>query len=189
MNRKWILPVILIAILLLVIYLVSTNISFVDENMLDNSIDYPSDITENLDTIEPNEDIIGTLNIYLIDKSQMQLVKQVRNISIKDLNENTYMSLLENLTISTNNLLNPIPQDCKILSANLQGNLLTIDLSEEFLKQDVSNGLDKLILNSIVTTLTNLKEVNTIKINIQNSSDAMFGQYSLSNMFSKNSFQ
>ena len=189
MNKKLVISIILIAILAVILYFIFTNISFVDEDMLNNSIDYPSHETEDINNVQPNEDIIGTLNVYLVHAKQMQSVKDARSISIKDLNENTYMSLLKNLAISSNNLLNPIPENCKILSANLEGNILKIDLSEEFIQQEVSNGLDKLILNSIVSTLTNLKEVNTIKINIENRTDAMLGQYSLTNMFSKNSFQ
>lgn len=189
MNKKWILTIVLIGILGVILYYVFSNVSFVDENMLDNSIDYPSNNTNEINEIQPQEDIIGTLNIYLVNTKNMELSKETRSISIKDLSENTYMSLLKNLAISSNNLLAPIPDNCKILSADLSGNILTIDLSEEFISQDTKNGLDKLILQSIVTTLTNLKEVNTIKINIENNTDSMFGQYSLANMFSQNSFQ
>ena len=189
MKNKWILPVILIGVLALILYFVFTNISFVDEDMLDNSIDYPSNYTDNESNVKPVEDIIGTLNVYLIDKSEMILVKEARSISIKDLTNDTYMSLLKNLQKSNNKLLAPIPSECKILSANLEGNTLTIDLSEEFITQDTSNGLDKLILNSIVSTLTNLKEVSLVKINVENNTSATFGQYSLTNMFSKNTFQ
>lgn len=189
MNKKWVIPAILIVVLGLLIYFIFTNISFVDEDMLDNSIDYPSENIEDNSNLQPSEDIIGTLNVYLINKNDMQLVKEARSVSIKDLTDDTYMALLKNLSTSSNNLLAPLPAECKILSTNLEGNTLTIDLSEEFTKQDVSNGLDKLILNSIVATLTNLKEVSMVKINIENNTSATLGQYSLTNMFSRNSFQ
>ena len=71
MKNKWILPVILIGVLALILYFVFTNISFVDEDMLDNSIDYPSNYTDNESNVKPVEDIIGTLNVYLIDKSEI----------------------------------------------------------------------------------------------------------------------
>ena len=189
MKNKWIIPTILIVILVLLLYFVFSNITFVDEDMLNNSINYPSENVDNISNIEPNEDIIGTINVYLIDTQEKLLVKEARSISIKDLTEDTYMALLKNLSQGTNKLLAPIPSECKILSTTLEGTTLTIDLSEEFIKQDISNGLDKLILHSIVATLTNLKEVNLIKINIENNTSATFGQYSLTNMFSKNSFQ
>ena len=98
MKNKWIIPTILIVILALLLYFVFSNITFVDEDMLDNSINYPSQNLDNVPSIEPTEDIIGTVNVYLIDTQEKLLVKEARSISINDLTDNTYMALLKNLS-------------------------------------------------------------------------------------------
>ncbi len=181
MFRKIFITVLIVAILFIIGYLIYTNISFVDDT---------EEIVSSSQT-KPSEDIIGDLPIYLINTKNGELEKEVRNISLKKLNSDPYNVILNELKTSSknSNLITPLPISCTIISVNKNGDTLTLELSDDFIKQNTDNNMDKLILQSIVTTITNLKEINNIKFVVNNSTDTMFGQFDLSKTFSNKSFE
>lgn len=107
--------------------------------------------------------------IYLVDKndfvSRLEMIKTSTNFD--DLIKET----IDNLTINkgTNHIPNSfkktIPEKTKLLSYELEGDLLKINFSKELL--NVSKDDEEKLLESLVYSLTEIKEVNKIMIFIE----------------------
>lgn len=180
MIKRLVLVLIIIACLVGVGYYLYSNISFVDD-FVDEPIQQP----------EIKEDILGNLNVYLINTDSNEIQKETRSVSLKELNASPYEVILNQLkTPSTSsNILIPIPENCKIISVNNNSNILEVTLSAEFTAQNTNNGMDKLILQSIVTTIYNLKEISGIRIFVENNSNASLGNYTLNNIYTISDFK
>ena len=65
---------------------------------------------------------------------------------------------------SDSSLSSIIPENTKVLNTNLSGNCLTIDLSQEFIDNAPQDSIQKSnMIYTIVNTLTELKEVDSVK--------------------------
>ena len=96
------------------------------------------------------------------DKENKNLIPEARKIDANNLIKNPYEYLI-NLLIEgpkNENLIKSIPEGTKINSVFLEGDILKIDLSNEFLNSDNLNNS----ANSILNTVTQLNEINGIKI-------------------------
>ena len=180
MIKKVFFILIIIAGIFGVGYYIYSNVSFV-EDIAEVPIDEP----------QVKEDVVGNLSIYLINKDTNEIQKEIRSVSLKDLNSSPYETILNELKLAStsSNLLAPIPENCLILSVTSNQNILEITLSEDFIKQDTQNGIDKLILKSIVTTINNLKEIDGIRIIIENNNSPILGNYSLKNIYTISDFK
>ena len=109
------------------------------------------------------------VSLYFLDIQTADLVEEPRQIDSKELLNNPYIKLVELLIEGPKDGTKAklIPEGTRINSAELRGNTVYLDFSEEFVK-DGSFGeeQEKKIINSIVNTLTELTEVNSVKINI-----------------------
>ena len=107
--------------------------------------------------------------ITLYFRNEEQLVQETRTIDVKELINDPY-SVLINMLIKgpkSEELKKTIPEETKLNKVERIGEKLVIDFSEEFIKNYEGNEKDqKLTIESIVKTLTELTEVNSIKINI-----------------------
>ena len=187
MIKKIILIIFVVGLISLIGYGIYTNVSFVDDEIISElSSNSSSDNTQT-----EKSDITSTINVYLLNTSTKEIEKESRNISLKELNKNPYITLLNQLKTKSENekLVCPIPENAKILSANLEDSTLVIDLSNDFISQNVSNETDKLILQSIAKTMTNLKEISNIKINIEGNTSSKLGSFDLSSTFTNYSFE
>ena len=114
------------------------------------------------------------------------IFQEQRQIDAKELIDNPY-ELLINLLIEgpeNENLLKLIPENTKLNSAKIIDNILYIDFSEEFIKeQNLGKEQEELILKSIINTLTELTEVNKVAILINGEEDSGFPDGEL--MFNK----
>lgn len=152
---------ILLGILLCVIIVITImNLEKVDES-------------QNLAEITPGEEITEEqerqtiVSLYYINKETNTLIPEARVIDVKDLLENPYDTLVRFLMETPKNekLRSAIPSDTKINNAALVGDMVLLDLSKEFVdKQEKSNEVFNLSIYSIVNTLTELNEVNSVKI-------------------------
>ena len=122
---------------------------------------------ENETEIEPEQEISEeqmrqtSLTLYFEDKESLELVKEERKVDAKNLLDNPYMYIVNLLINGTEeeNLQNPIPKGTKVNKVELKGDCAYVDLSGEFLN---SSGMNPIY--SIVNSLTELKEVNSVKI-------------------------
>lgn len=107
------------------------------------------------------------VTLYFSNNDTGELLPEARLIDAKSLIENPYRALVELLIAGPKNdrVTANIPSGTVVNSAELDGDMVVLDLSKEFV-DDVRLGEkeEKKIVNSIVSTLVELKEVNSVKI-------------------------
>ena len=123
--------------------------------------------------ITPEEDISEEqerktmISLYFKDKQTGELTKENRMIDVKVLAENPYKALVEMLIEGpkTEKLQSTIPDGTRINDISINGECIHIDLSKEFINNH-EGGLDNesKTIYSIVNTLTELNEVNFVRI-------------------------
>lgn len=110
------------------------------------------------------------ITLYFLEPTNYELVPEARTIDSKELLKNPY-ELLINLLIGgpkNTKLLKLIPEGTKLIKAELKEDVLYIDFSEEFIKeQNIGKEQEELILKSIVNTVTELTEINKVIILIE----------------------
>lgn len=148
-------------------------------------------------------------SLYFLNKETKELTPEARLVNIKEIVTAPYDTLI-NLLIAgpkSEKLDAIIPENTKLRKASIEGDVITLDFSSEFLEYDknnktdatnkaneaseASNETDKVgvtaddaekenLINSIVNTLTQLTEVNKVKILIDgNPSDEFSETYSI----------
>ena len=117
------------------------------------------------------------VSVYFKNIETNTLVPEAVCIDVKELAENPYMKLLNILCSGPTNdkLESPIPEGTKINNAYLKENTVYVDFSEDFIK-NAPNGVEEegLLVYSIVNTLTELNEVNGVKILIDGKENMAF---------------
>lgn len=107
------------------------------------------------------------ITLYFMDKEKGVLEPEARQIDVRLLLENPY-ELLVNMLIEgpkNENLIGIIPRDTKINKIEIKDGIVYIDFNDYFIKeQSLGEVQEKIIINSILKTLIELKEVNGIKI-------------------------
>lgn len=169
MNKKIILTIIIIAILIGigVWYFFFYNVG--NENEI-NEIIPEEEISEE----QMRQTIVS---LYFYNESTKSLVPEGRLIDVKELVEEPYKKLMELLIEGPQNtsLSKTIPEGTRINKIELKGETLYLDLSQEFIENH-EGGEDKesITIYSIVNTMTNLTEVNSIKILIDGEENKAF---------------
>lgn len=116
------------------------------------------------------------VSLYFPSKENGELQPEARIIDIKEIINNPYEKLT-NLLIEgpKNEKLNKIiPDNTKLLKNYLEGDCVVLDFSSEFLNFNKDN--KSILLDSIVNTLTELTEVNKVKILIDGNENAEFNE-------------
>ena len=170
-NKKIIL---LFVILLIIIFIVGFfAIKFVKnkkENELQNEYVPEEEISEE----QLRETIVS---LYFPDKETNMLKPEARLGNVKELIQSPYNVLIDLLIEGPKNekLKSIIPENTKLLNSFLDGECLTLDFSNELLKynKEDSKGKENLI-DSIVNTVTELNEVNRVKILINGQTSEEF---------------
>lgn len=141
---------------------------------------------------EPQEEISGEqerktiISLYFVNKKSKEITPEARMIDVKDLINEPYKVLI-NLLIEgpkNENLEKTIPEGTKLIGEILEGDTLKLNFSREFLNKEGKEEEEKTI-ESIVNTLTELTEVNSIKILIEGEENKKFedGGLSFENTF------
>lgn len=107
------------------------------------------------------------VSLYFLDSQTNELVPEARLLDIKDMIANPYEKLVNLLIEGPKNEKNKklLPENTKLLQNYLEGDCLVLDFSSEILNynKEIENEKNNLI-NSIIKTLTQLTEINSIKI-------------------------
>lgn len=138
------------------------------------AINYAKEKTEkNMEEYIPEEEISENqtretmVSLYFVDKENKTIKSESRLVNVKDLINSPYNILIELLINGPKNekLEGVIPKETKLLGTILEGESVIIDLSKEFLDYDKEKEQEKeIMLETITKTLTELKEVNSVKI-------------------------
>lgn len=127
---------------------------------------------EKLAEITPGEEMTEEqerqtiVSLYYINIDTNSLLPEARVIDVKNLLENPYDTLVRFLMETPKNekLKSAVPNDTKINNATLIGDMVLLDLSKEFIQNhEKNNDTINLSIYSIVNTLTELNEVNSVK--------------------------
>ncbi len=129
---------------------------------------------ESLAEITPSEEITEEqerqtiISLYYINIETNTLVPEARVIDAKDLLENPYKALTEYLISAPKNekLKSSMTENVTVKNAELKNNVVVLDLSKEFIENRNAEEI-KMSIQAIANTLTELNEVNSIKILIE----------------------
>lgn len=113
--------------------------------------------------------------VSLYFKNANGLIPEARLIDVKELINNPYEKILQMLVEGpkNENLQRTIPEGTKINKIEKQADTLVIDFSEEFVTNQKEEE-EKVTLQSILKTVTELTEINGIKIKINGEENKEF---------------
>ena len=142
--------------------------------------------------ISDNELRKTIITLYFLDKDG-NIKSEERIIDSKELLRNPYIALVGMLLEGpkSNDLEKVIPTGTKIIDAKLDKKCVTVNLSKEFVESASGNVYQKSkMIYTIVNTLTELNEVQTVKFLIEGEEVKGFNEETiqLTNEFSKNDF-
>ena len=159
-NKK----IILIFVILLLIILIGGffGIRYVKEKQKENlNEEY---IPEQEITEEQYRQTI--VSLYFPNKETNELSPEARLVDIREIINNPYEKLM-NLLIEgpkSDKVKKIVPDNTKVLKTFMEGDCLVLDLSKDFLNYPKDNEIDKRnLINSIVNTMTELTEVDSVK--------------------------
>ena len=136
-----------------------------------------SELTEYTPEEEISEIQMRQTMVSLYFKNENVLIPEARLIDVKELVNNPYERILNMLLEGPKNekLQKTIPEGTKINKIEKEGENLIIDFSEEFITNHIGGELnEKLTLQSIIKTLTELTEINGVKIIINGEENKEF---------------
>lgn len=119
------------------------------------------------------------VSLYFLSKETKEVVPEARLVDIKEI-INDPCDKLVNLLMEgpkSEKQEKMIPENTKLIKSYMEGDCVTLDLSEEFLNYDKTDEKAKeKLINSIVDTLTQLTEVNQVKILINGNENDEFNE-------------
>lgn len=142
-----------------------------------------------LNEIQPQEEMgeeqekTTIVTLYYQNTETKELMPEGKIVAIKDLVQNPYQTLVELLKEKPKNqkLQSLIPKDTRVIKAQLQGDILMLDLSKEFVDNHPGGEqLERQTIYSIVNTLTELNEINGVKICINGKENQSFLDHKVS---------
>lgn len=119
------------------------------------------------------------VSLYFPLKETNELNPEARLIDIKEIINNSYEKLINLLIEGPKNDKNKkiIPENTKLNKNYLEGDCVVLDFSAEFLNYSKENEKEKSnLINCIVNTLTELTEVNHVKILIDGNEHNEFNE-------------
>ena len=148
------------------------------------------EITEYTPEEEISDNQMRQTMISLYFKSDNVLIPEARLIDVKELINNPYEKVLNMLIEGPKNekLERTIPEGTKINKIEKEADTLIIDFSKEFIENHKGDEMqEKLTINSIVNTVTELKEINSVVILIDGKENQEFpdGQINFKEIFKR----
>ena len=177
MNKK---IVIIFAILLIIIliggYLIINYFKTHQEETIVEEYTPEEEITE-----EQNRQTI--VSLYFLEKETNELAPEARLVDIKEIMNTPYDKLVNMLIEGPKNekYIKLMPDNTKLNKTYKEKDMVYLDFSSDFLNYDKEDASVKQnIIDSLVKTLTQLTEVNSIKILIDGEENEEFNEvYSL----------
>lgn len=161
MNKKKIIIIILIILILLTI-----GIYYILTQKQQEKIEEFQEYTpqEEISQEQLRQTIV---TLYFKNKETGEIMPEARSIDAKELVQNPYFCLVNMLIIGpkNENLETTIPQGTILQKAEINNDTVVLDFSEEFINNHPGGAEEEnKTINSIVNTLTELTEVNKVKI-------------------------
>jgi len=168
MKKKY-----LYIICIVIIFLILITIFFFLRNKTEN------EKTEYIpqEEISEEQERMTIVSLYYLDEQAETLKKEDRLIDVKSLVNNPYETLFNLLKEKPNSkeLKSAIPEGTEFKSAEIKNGILYLNLSKEFIENHKGGKNEELqTIYSIVNTLTELVEVNSVKILIDGQENLSF---------------
>lgn len=164
MSKKKIICILLILIVIgIIVYFITNNIS-IEKNENESYMNYTPQ-----EEISDSQSRETTITLYFLDKATNKLKSESKLIDANELLKNPYKIIVQKLIEGPHdeNLLSVFPENTRLIDANLANNCVILNFSEDLLNfKDDSQKFN--IINSILNSLSQLNEVNSIKILINN---------------------
>lgn len=174
MNKK----IIIIFTILLIIILVGGYFIIQYFNNKENKETIVEEYTPQEEiTEEQNRQTI--VSLYFLDKASKELSPEARLVDIKEIINDPYDKLVNMLIEGPKNekYKKLIPDNTKLNKTYMENDCVVLDFSKEFLNYSKEDDKAKEnVINSIVNTLTELTEVNSVKILIDGEENAEFNE-------------
>lgn len=182
MNRKKIILIILILVVIAAIVL--CYVKFKDKN-------------DQYEEYEPEEEISEEqerqtmISLYFINKTTRVVEPEARLIDVKELVTDPY-TILINMLIEgpkNDNHEKSIPEGTMLIGANMEGDTLKLNFSSEFIDNHKGGKAEEeKSIECIVNTVTELTEVNSVRILINGEENQKFkdGEVDFSQNFIRN---
>lgn len=133
------------------------------------------------------EELTGKIALYFKNTETNELEKEYRNVSMSRIKENMFQTIIEEVLKGTTvaPLVSTIPNGTSLISANVEGNIANVNLSEEFIENQNGNAKDCLFaIYSIVNSLTEITEIEQVKFFVEGKEeDSYLGYFSLNKPF------
>ena len=174
-NRKKIIAIITLILIILLAIFIWNNIS------IENNVDEYQDYTPEEEISE--EQMRQTKVILFFENSETgEIESEVKIVDINLLINEPYKQIMNWLINGpqSSNLKKLIPEGTAIHDIKVEKSCAIINLSNEFLNYETEENKLK-IINSIVNTLTNLKEINSVKFLINGEENEKFSEIYLRN--------
>lgn len=117
------------------------------------------------------------VSLYFNSKDTGTLVPEARSIDVKEITKEPYLTLVNLLIEGPKNekLEKVIPEGTKVNKIELKNNMVCIDFSKEFVDNHVGGvEQESRTIYAIVNTLTQLNEVDSVKIIIEGKENQAF---------------
>lgn len=164
--------VLIVVISIILIIVIMIGVYFLIKNKNEKN-----ELTEYTPEEEISETQMRQTMVSLYFKNENVLIPEARLIDVKELINNPYEKILNMLLEGPKNekLQKTIPEGTKINKIEREGENLIIDFSEEFITNHMGGELnEKLTLQSIIKTLTELTEINGVKIKVNGEENKEF---------------
>lgn len=177
-NKKKIVIIITLIIIILVTYYIFRNVSIEKhENSVNNYQDYT-----------PQEEISDEqlrqtkVLLYFPNINTGELESEIKIVDANTLIKNPYKELVELIIKGpqSSNLIKIIPDGTILHDVTLENSCAIVNVSNEILNYETEENKLKMV-NSIVNTLTNLKEVESVKFLINGESNEKLSETYIKN--------
>jgi len=148
----------------------------------DNDIDEGTDTGDEAEDVEEVKNSEIAINVYYLDTMGEYLVGEARIV----LSENKYVDALYELMKLPidSSLYRLVPDSTKINSIVVEDGLAKVDFSKEFIEDRITSDTeDNLLIYSIVNTLTEFPEVNSVSFYIDGEKLDTLGELDVSGIF------
>ncbi|MBR3162629.1 MAG: GerMN domain-containing protein [Clostridia bacterium] len=143
-----------------------------------------SQVNSGIEEYIPQEEITDEqmrktmVNLYFYNNETGELDTEARLIDAVELLENPYTKLVQMLIDGPKNekLKKLMPEDVKVIKTEFNSGCVIVDLSIEVLNYTEDKDLKNKLINSIVNTLTELSEVESVKFLVNGEPNEEFNE-------------
>lgn len=141
-------------------------------------------VSEEIKEYTPQEEITDDqtkktmINLYFYNNETGKIETEARFINSIELIDNPYLKLVQMLIDGpkSEKLKSLMPDGVQVITAKLESNCVILDMSIEMLNYTEDKDLKDKMINSIVNTLTELTEVESVKITINGDKNQEFDE-------------